>query len=484
MCGITGVIGVENACHVIVKAQTPLQGRGLEAASIGAIVNDKPVIVRVEGSIDNLKPMISAMTINACAAVGHNRYGTSGGSNLENAHPFDPNPEMKPSLLLVHNGEILGADKHRAALEKEGIDFQGTSDTEVLLRIMENKTDGDSVIDRVIACLKNFHAAYSLVILWDGYLIGACDPYGFHPLSLGKFENGGYIFASEDPSFHVVGARKDKSLKPGQVIVISPSLDKTEFSLNGKPVRTTGHCSFNFVYTANPDGKLWNRSVSTVREKLGSKTYYEHAAAGIPEIDVIVPVLDSGRDATRAYAFEYYKENMARLVEDGLTGDAIRRMDINSFCNFSFGINRSRNARRSFILPDQTARDDEITLKHLGDTAIIKGKRVIIGDDSSVRGSTARKLSKMVRGFGATEIHFVIFSPEVVFSCPFGGNETKDPNSLIAVKIPDIQLRCEEIEADSLFHISLPGFAEVLNFNDNHCMFCFGGESPVLLSQS
>ncbi|MFA6410888.1 MAG: amidophosphoribosyltransferase [Candidatus Buchananbacteria bacterium] len=472
MCGIAHVTGMDNAAEIALAALTAIQGRGHQAAGVGVWQDGKITVSKAEGMIRNLQAKLKLKPLPGRIASAHTRYGTAGANLLQNAHPF---VSEDGCISVVHNGEILDADQYRPELEALGVTFQSTSDSEVILRLLE-KSSGEGIVGRVLSVLNRLTLAYAVVIIWDGYTIAACDCRAVHPLHLGRFPGGGHILASEDAAIRTVGATPIKHVKPGHVIVISPDQDIHSFWLDGDKSQTA-HCSFNFVYTARPDSCLWGRSVTKVREALGLELFDELSTSDrLPKVDLIVPVLDSGRTATLSFAQAYGRQRiLALLAQEGPA--ALEKVDLDFWLPFAFGINRAHDLR-NFQVDTQGHRDQLIILKHGIDPAVVRGKRVAIGDDSIVRATTSKRIVDMLRAAGATEVHVLSFSPPVIASCPYGGTETKDGSLLTAASrtIEEIQLF---IGADSLHYLSIPGFKKVVNaYGLGHCMGCFTNEFP------
>ncbi|MDX9893052.1 MAG: hypothetical protein RB292_01390 [Patescibacteria group bacterium] len=470
MCGIVGVIGRPGAAKTVLDGLSTIQGRGSQAAGLAGIVESEVKVVKVEGPAGRIRKRIADTGLEtATLALGHVRYGTSGGSLLANAHPFASKYEQ---LALAHNGQIYGAEARREILKAEKDDFEATSDSEVVLKMLE-RTDGEGIIDRLLKVLNQLDRAYAFGIIWNGHLIGACDPLGMHPLSLGYFENdgGGYILASEDVAIRSVGAKPIKTIDAGQVVVITPTGDVQTFRLENIP-SSTRHCDFNLDYTANPASCLWGRSVTKVRIALGLAVFQEMLEQEVlPTVDVISPIPDSGRSATLAFANAYARNRMLEMLrQDGI--DAFSQMDLGNLFPFNFAVNRSHDfeaARRNFQLATQDERELAIILKHGIDPAVVAGKRILLGDDSIVRATTAIAIVKKLRQEGALAVHLVSFAPPIVKSCTCGGTETKDENLLVAVNHSPEEIR-QIIGVDSLHYLSLRKYREVIG--SGYCMGC------------
>ncbi len=473
MCGIFVVTGIDDAARVALNGLKAIQGRGHQSAGGGVFLKGRIRVCKEKGPIENLEHKFARKPISGRVAAFHTRYATEGANLLKNTHPF---VSKNRRIAVVHNGEIVGADKLRQELERQGVEFDSTSDSEVILRMLEHSR-GKGIVERTLSVLNRLERAFSLVIIWDGYTIGAVDCKATHPLWLGRIEkNGevGHCFASEDSAIMSIDGTPIKEVQPGRVIVISPKQDRQTFWLKGDRKKTHS-CSFNIVYTARPDSTIWGRSVSKARESLGHETFQEMRDGGIlPYIDVIIPVLDSGRTATLAFGKAYAMWRIIDLLErEGL--EALRQADLDFLMPYNHGINRAHSTR-SFQIDSQEMRHALQLLKHGIDPPIVRGKRVLVGDDSIVRATTSRKIIARLRKYGATEVHFVSFSPPVISSCPFGGTETKEISLLTARDRTNEEIR-KFIEADSLYYLSLPGFRKVLGmFGCGYCDGCMSND--------
>ena len=473
MCGIFTVTGIDNAARIAINGLKALQGRGHQSAGGGVFLNGRIRVCKEKGAIENLERKFAKKPIPGRIASFHTRYATAGANLLKNTHPFVSKDRR---IAVVHNGEIVNADNLRSELMRQGVKFESTSDSEVILRLLEN-SPGKGIIQRVMSVLNRLERAFALVIIWDGYMIGAVDCKATHPLWLGRIEiNGdvGHCFASEDSAIMSIEGTPIKEVQPGRVIVISPNQDRQTFWLKGERKKTCS-CSFNLVYTARPDTCIWGRSVSKAREALGHETFQEMTQAGIlPYIDVIVPVLDSGRTATLAFAKQYALWRIRDLIKrEG--PEILEQADLDFLMPYNHGINRAHSTR-SFQIDTQEMRAAFQLLKHGIDPSIIRGKRVLVGDDSIVRATTSQRIISNLRKYGATEVHFVSFSPSVIAPCPYGGTETKD-QSLLTARGRTVEKVCEIINADSLYYLSLAGFRKVLSmYGRGYCVGCMSDE--------
>jgi len=474
MCGIFAVTGVEDAMREAMNGLKALQGRGHQSSGGGVFVDGRIYVYKEKGPIDNLVRKYEKKPCLGLIALTHTRYATAGANLLKNTHPF---VSKNGRIAVVHNGEIVEAGKFRRQLKRQGVKFDSeTSDSEVILRMLEH-SQGQGIVERVISVLNKLKRAFAVVIVWDGYVIGAVDCEARHPLWLGRIEKNGQVghcFSSEDAAIMSIDGTPIKEVRPGRVIVISPNQDIQTFWLQGDRSETCS-CSFNILYTARPDTTIFHRSVSKARVALGHEVFQEMCRGGLlPDVDVIVPVLDSGRTSTLSFAKAYAMRRIIDLARrEGL--DVLECADLDFMIPYDHGINRAHSTR-TFQTDTQEGRLALMLLKHGIDPAIVRGKRILVGDDSIVRATTSARIIARLRKYGATEVHFVSFSPPVIASCPYGGTETKDENTLTARGRSVEEVR-DIIGADSLYYLSLSGFRKVLNaYGCGYCVGCMSGE--------
>jgi amidophosphoribosyltransferase len=390
-------------------------------------------------------------------AIGHVRYSTAGGSDTKNIQPFFAH-FYGGSFAIAHNGNLVNALDIRLQLEKNGAIFRSTSDTEVFVHliakakepppshIMLHKNDLD-FIPLVFDAMRKAKGAYSLTILREKQLIAVRDPFGFRPLALGKNKSGSFFVASETCAFDIVDAEYLRDIKPGEVLVIDDSGMRSYFPFEN--VKKPEKCIFEFVYFARPDSMIFNDWVYEIRKDIGRKLAEEYPI----DADCVVPVLDSGLLAAKGYS-----ERSGIPLEIGLI--------------------RNHYVGRSFIQPTQEIRDLSVKLKLNPVKQVIEGKRLIVVDDSLVRGTTSKKIVNMLRKAGAKEIHLLISSPPVISPCYYG-IDTPTKEELIANRM-DINEIKEFIGCDSLNYLSLEGMLEAANPEKGYCTACFTGKYPVL----
>jgi amidophosphoribosyltransferase len=379
-------------------------------------------------------------------AIGHNRYSTAGKSELVNAQPCMIN-YAAGSLALAHNGNLVNAQTIRNELGKKGAIFQSTNDSEVIVHLMA-QSKAETFVDRAADALGQVHGAFSLVLMTQTELVAARDPQGFRPLCLGKLD-GAYIVASETCVMDLIEAEFIREIEPGELILINEQGLQSFFPF--KKVDTK-HCVFEHIYFARPDSFLFGEHVYSARKAMGRAMAQESPA----DVDLIVPVPDSGVVSAMGFA-----------EESGIP--------------FEMGLIRNHYVGRTFIEPQSQIRHFGVKLKLNPVKSIIAGKRIAIIDDSIVRGTTSRKIVKMLTDAGAKEVHLRISSPPILYSC-FYGIDTPDEKELIAHKYSLEETR-QYLAADSLAYLSLEKMMQVLETEKNKfCSACFDGNYPVSIT--
>jgi amidophosphoribosyltransferase len=442
-CGVVGVYGHPEAANLVYLGLSALQHRGQEAA--GIVSSDGHVLVshRGVGLVHDVFPEDIVRRLTGYAAIGHNRYSTTGASQLKNAQPLVVE-YGRGGLAVAHNGNLVNAEALRAELEAHGSIFQSTVDTEVIIHLIA-ASRADTIEDRVVEALGQVRGAYALVFLSTDKLIAARDPYGFRPLVLGRVK-GAWVVASETCALDLVDAAYEREIEPGEVIVVSESGFR---SFNVFPPAPSAACIFEYVYFARPDSTVFGRNVYQVRKMLGRQLARETAVPA----DMIVPVPDSGVPAAIGYA-----------EESGLP--------------FEMGLIRNHYVGRTFIEPQDAIRHFGVKVKLNAQRSVLEGKRVIVVDDSIVRGTTSRKIVKMIRDAGATEVHMRISSPPTTSPCYYG-IDTPNRSELIASS-HDVSEITRYITADSLAYLSREGmYAFLGGKRPGFCDACFTGDYPV-----
>ena len=420
-CGVFGVRGAADAAILTAYGLHALQHRGQEACGITSFDNGRFHSERHLGLVgehftdpDRLKSLAGSM------AMGHVRYSTFGGAGLRNVQPLYADVRGG-GLAVAHNGNLTNARLLREDLTNAGAIFQSTSDTEVILQIAA-RSKKTKAVDRIIAALREIEGAFALVAMTNDKLIGARDPLGIRPLVMGEM-NGATIFASETCALDMIGAKFIRDVEPGELIVVS---DDGIDSFRYAPETPARPCAFEYIYFARPDSVINGISVYEARKRMGMRLAQETPA----DVDVIVPVPDSGMAAALGFAEEIGKP-------------------------FDLGIIRSHFVGRTFIQPTQDIRDLSVRRKHAANPAVLKGKRVLLIDDSIVRGTTSKKIVRMVREAGATEVHFRSACPPITHP-DFYGIDMPMKEELMAASHDPERMR-EIIESDSLGFLSVEG---------------------------
>ena len=456
-CGIFGVWNVPDAAALTALGLHALQHRGQEATGLVSFDGQRFFQHRGLGLVaDNFGDARVIASLPGGAAVGHNRYATTGETVLRNVQPLYADFEFG-GLAVAHNGNLTNALALKRALVRRGCLFQSTTDSEVFVHLIAISLYS-TVVDRLIDALKQVVGAYSLIALSNEAMMGVRDPLGVRPLILGRIGPsdgaGGWVLASETCALDIVGAEFVRDVEPGEIVVIN---DKGVHSI--KPFGNTAgrFCVFEYIYFARPDSVVEGTPVYEARKRIGEALARESAVPA----DIVVPVPDSGVPSAMGYA------------------DA-------SGLPFELGIIRNHYVGRTFIEPTDQIRNLGVKLKHSANKAVLKGRRVILVDDSIVRGTTSRKIVEMVRAAGAAEVHMRISSPPTTHSC-FYGIDTPERGKLLAAR-HDVAEMAQLINADSLAFISLEGLYGALGQAGGrgerraYCDACFTGDYPIGLS--
>ena len=453
-CAIFGIYGTNEANVNTALGLHALQHRGQEAAGIVTFDGRHFHAHRGLGHVgENFDAGSAEMqALHGHVAIGHNRYSTSGKTNaLMEIQPFSSELAFG-GFALAHNGNLTNAARLRASLVDTGSLFQSSSDTEIIVHLVA-RSHQDTVIDRLIDAIKQIEGAFSLVCIAEDMLIGVRDPHGVRPLVLGK-QGEAFVLASETCALDIVGASFVRDVAPGEMVVISKN------GINSRqPFQPQSHrfCIFEYIYFARPDSVLEGRGVYHARKAIGEELAKEAPA----DADVVVPVPDSGLPAALGFAGA-------------------------SKIPFDLGIIRNHYIGRTFIQPTQKGRIDSVKMKHNANPATVAGKRVVLVDDSIVRGTTSRKIVSMIRAAGAAEVHMRIASPPTTNPC-FYGVDTPDKDQLIAAQKTITEITAD-IGADSLGFISIDGLYRAMGEtarnadNPQFCDACFSGDYPIKLA--
>lgn len=442
-CGIFGVYNHAEAAKLTYLGLYALQHRGQESTGIVSSDGFNVSAHRGMGLVDKVFDEEIIRGLAGHLAIGHNRYSTMGSGVLANSQPLLVSFRGQ-GIALSHNGNLVNAKELRDELESNGSIFQSTMDTEIILHLLTKYYKSSGKGQALPAALKRTKGAYSLLILNDHELIAARDPGGFRPLVLGKLGKS-FILASETCAFDLVRARYLREIKPGEIVVIGKEGLRSFFL---DPAPRLSYCIFEHIYFARPDSLLFGESVHAVREKLGRKLAQEKPA----KADLIIPVPDSGMSASLGYA-----------KESGIP--------------WGMGLTRNHYIGRTFIQPIQFMRDMEVRIKLNPVRDVLTGKRIILVDDSIVRGTTSQKIVRLLREGGAREVHFRISSPPIKFPC-FFGIDTPVQKELIAA-IHSIEEIRKKLGAESLGYLGLEGLLSCVKNPQNYCTACFTGDYPL-----
>ncbi|MGA9868973.1 MAG: amidophosphoribosyltransferase [Acetobacteraceae bacterium] len=453
-CGVFGVWNVPDASAVTALGLHALQHRGQEATGIVSFDGTRFHSHKGMGLVgDNFGDANVIASLPGTSAIGHNRYATTGGTILRNVQPLYADFEFG-GFAVAHNGNLTNAHILRRNLVRRGCLFQSTTDSEVFIHLIAISLYS-TVPDRLIDALKQVVGAYSLVALSNEALIGVRDPLGVRPLIMGRVGTdplAGWVLASETCALDIVGAEFVRDVEPGEIVIIDAKGVRSIKPFGRKPER---FCVFEYIYFARPDSMMEGTPVYAARKAIGAELARE---SGVPA-DIVVPVPDSGVPAAMGYA-----------KESGIP--------------FELGIIRNHYVGRTFIEPTDAVRHLGVKLKHSANRSALEGKRVILVDDSIVRGTTSRKIVEMVRQAGAREVHLRISSPPTTHSC-FYGIDTPERSKLLAAKF-SIDEMAEQIGVDSLAFLSIDGLYRALGREEgrdparpHYCDACFTGDYPI-----
>jgi amidophosphoribosyltransferase len=450
-CGVFGIFGRQDAAVVATLGLHALQHRGQEAAGIVSFDGTQFCVERHVGLIsDNFTKPAVISRLQGSRAIGHTRYSTTGGAGLRNVQPLFA--ELADGgFAVAHNGNITNAMTVQRELQKRGAIFSSTSDTETIMHLVAMSPERHFT-DRFVSAIRQLEGAYSFVALSTKKMIGCRDPLGIRPLVLGDLD-GAWILASETCALDIIGARFVRDVLPGEVVVITDSGIESLFPF--KPQKSR-FCIFEYVYFARPDSSVDGRNVYDARKRIGMELAREMPV----DADVIVPVPDSGTPAAIGFSQE-------------------------SNTPFELGIIRNHYVGRTFIQPSDSIRHMGVKLKHNANKQVLDGKRVVLVDDSIVRGTTSQKIVQMVRDAGAKEVHMRIASPPTMSSCYYGV-DTPEKSKLLASRMT-IQEMADFIRVDSLGFLSIDGLYRAVNEPSRNsaqpqfCDACFTGEYPTRL---
>jgi amidophosphoribosyltransferase len=455
-CGVMAIYNHPDAARMTYWGLYSLQHRGQESAGIASADGQQVNDIKGMGLVSEIFTDDVLGKLPGHIAIGHTRYSTTGDSALLNAQPISVE-STKGLIAIAHNGNLINLGTARERLERDGAIFQTTSDSEIIIQLIAHSTK-NTLIDCMAEALTQVQGAFSIVMMTRNRIFAARDPHGFRPLAMGRIEGkdgapDSFVFASETCAFDLLHAKYERDVKPGELVMVS------EDGVTSRYFNTTtdqASCVFEHVYFARPDSKIFGRWVQQSREEMGRQLARE---SGVPA-DLIVPVPDSGVTAAIGYA-----------AESGIP--------------FNFGLIRNHYVGRTFIQPEQRVRDFGVRMKLNPMRNLLEGKRVVLIDDSIIRGTTSRKIVRMVRAAGATEVHLRISCPPTISPC-FYGVDTPSKKDLIAANKSVAEI-CAFVEADSLAYLSLVGLTHSCTKGEpadglspgSFCTACYTGDYPT-----
>ena len=447
-CGVFGIFGDPDAAEKTYLGLYALQHRGQESAGIAASDGKQISLHRGMGLVWSVFQDPNIMpTLRGASAIGHNRYSTTGSSDLMNAQPILIRSRGE-QIAAAHNGNLVNSRELHTMLEEQGAIFQTTSDSEIALHLIARSKKA-TIEEKIEDALSQLEGAYCFIFLTNSKLIAVRDPRGFRPLCIGKLENA-FVVASESCACDIIGAEYIRSVEPGEIVVIDESGISSRF-LKTKPKQSS--CVFEYIYFSRPDSIIFGEKVDKARRMLGKKLAQESPC----EADIVIPIPDSANTAALGYA-----------QESGL--------------RFEIGLIRNHYVGRTFIAPHQKARDMDVKVKFNPVTGVLKGKRVVVIEDSIVRGTTLKQLIHLIRSAGAVKVHVRVSSPPIISPC-FYGIDISSRGELIASS-HCVEETCRYLEADSLAYLSVEGMLSAVPEGDLQCTACFTGEYPTEVPQN
>ena len=444
MCAIVGIYGNDNAARLASIALFAMLHRGQEATGISSSCNGKIHTIKNRGLVSEVFNEAALKILVGNMAIGHNRYSTAGGDSILDAQPVFAKYKLG-EISIVHNGNLINKDEVRQDLIDKGAIFQTGMDTENLIHLIAKNTK-DRLRDRIKEALGRTIGAYCFIVQSRSKQFVIRDRYGIRPLSLGKLKSGGYIVASETCAFELVDADFIRDVNPGEMLIFSEDYDEPEsiqlFESQYRP------CAFEYVYFARPDSVIDGKNVYRTRENMGRALAKNDANQSI-KADMVIPVPDSGVPAALGYA-----------AESGIP--------------FEYGIIRNHYIGRTFIEPTQEMRDLKVKMKLSPMRSLIAGKSLLVIDDSIVRGTTSKRIVKILKEAGAKEVHFRVASPEIKFPCYYG-IDTPHKEELISNNMTKEEV-CKYIEADSLEYLSVDDLVNAIGNDRKYALESFDGD--------
>lgn len=453
-CGVVGIWNHQHASRIAYLSLYAIQHRGQESTGIVTLDDGVQRLHKGPGLVSEVFSDSILDNLVGRTAIGHVRYATTGANQMANFQPLQANLSNGP-VAVAHNGNIVNAGPLRERLKAEGSIFQGTNDTEVILHLIAKFPSSD-LIECIKAGLSELEGAFSLTILSHRSMIAARDPMGFRPLVLGKLKDpegrDSFVVASETCAFDLIGAKFVREIEPGEIWWVD---ENGEHSVRFGKKQERRACVFEHVYFSRPDSIVFGESVYEVRKRAGKLLAEEDAREGKISFDVVIPVPDSGVPSALGYSVESGKP-------------------------FELGIIRNHYIGRTFIQPHQAIRDFGVKIKLNPQQAVLKGKRVVVLDDSLVRGTTSKKIISLIRAAGAKEVHLRIAAPPTVGPCYYGV-DTPEKSQLIASR-QTVDEICAFVGADSLRYLSIEGLMKaVKGESGGYCAACFDGKYPTPL---
>jgi amidophosphoribosyltransferase len=441
-CGIFGIYNKKEAANYVYLGLHALQHRGQEAAGIVSTQDGQFFEYKGYGLVNEVFNQESIDSLKGKIAIGHNRYSTFGDDSVANIQPLSAQFDLG-RIAIAHNGNIVNANQIKQELVKDGAIFNSNSDTEVIIHLIA-RSSKSTFFDRLKDALRVLKGAFSLIVMREDAVYAIRDPWGFRPLSMGKLDDAA-VFASETCAFDLIGAEFIRDIKPGEIVVAGN--DGVKHYENVFQEVEEARCVFEYIYFSRPDSYLWGKNIYSIRKKMGEVLAEESPV----EADIVIPTPDSGVPAALGYS---QKSNIP----------------------FDFGLIRNHYVGRTFIEPAQSIRHFGVRLKLNPARDVLNNKRVVVIDDSIVRGTTSKRIVKMLKGVGAKEVHIRIASPPVVSPC-FYGIDTPMKKELIASSHSIDEIR-KYSTADSVAYLSLDGLKKVVG-DLGYCFACFNGQYPI-----
>ncbi|MBN2500811.1 MAG: amidophosphoribosyltransferase [Anaerolineales bacterium] len=443
-CGVFGISTKhQNSARITYFGIFALQHRGQEAAGIAVSDGEKMRIHKSQGLVSQVFTEENISNLTGHLAIGHTRYSTTGSSNLRNVQPMLLDTRYGP-VALAHNGNLVNAVDLRAELFEQGVGFASTSDSEVIITMLA-AAKGEDWLDRIANTMPNWKGAFSLVILTIDGVYAARDPWGLRPLTVGRLPGGGYAVASESGALETIGCDSIREVNSGEVIALHNQALIVRQAI--PPAERQAKCTFEHIYFSRPDSIWDGKVVHDVRVRLGRQLAIEYPT----EADVVIPVPDSSIPATLGYS--------------SVSG-----------IPYDIGLLKNIYIGRTFIQPSQEMRGKDVKLKFNAIPSVLHGKRVIVIDDSIVRGTTSKHLVEIIRKAGAKEVHFRVTCPPITNPC-YMGVDMSTHNEMIAHNKSVEEIRAY-LQADSLYYVSMAGMMEAIGASSGYCNACFTGDYP------